>query len=69
MTQTKQLNILEYFKNGQHKLLVATSVAEEGLDIQKCNLIIRYNYVTNEIAMVQSRGKTIVNKPMQLRDQ
>ena len=57
MTQTKQLDILDYFKKGEHKLLVATSVAEEGLDIQKCNLIIRYNYVTNEIAMVQSRGK------------
>ncbi|ESO82722.1 hypothetical protein LOTGIDRAFT_211354 [Lottia gigantea] len=57
MTKNRQLEVLECFKEGSGKLIIATSVAEEGLDIQKCNLVIRYDHVTNEIAMVQSRGR------------
>lgn len=56
MTKVAQDDALKYFREGRHKLIVATSVAEEGLDISKCNLVIRYDHVTNEIAMVQSRG-------------
>lgn len=57
MTKRRQKDALHYFKGGQHKLLVATSVAEEGLDITQCKLVIRYEYVTNEIVRVQSRGR------------
>jgi len=56
MTKSGQKNVLEYFKGGRHRLIVATSVAEEGLDIAKCNLVIRYEYVANEIVRLQSRG-------------
>jgi ERCC4-related helicase len=61
MTKNDQDNTLKYFRDGKHKLIIATSVAEEGLDIQKCNLVIRYDHVTNEIAMVQARGNVMVS--------
>jgi len=56
MTSRVVEEVLQYFKGGEHKILIATSVAEEGLDIQKCNYVIRYLHVTNDIARIQSRG-------------
>ena len=56
MTKYDQDDILKLFKTGGHKIIIATSVVEEGIDIQTCNLVIKYDHVTNEIAMVQGRG-------------
>lgn len=56
MTSVQQDDVLKYFRNGEHKVIIATSVAEEGLDVQKCNIVIRYEHVTNSIARVQTRG-------------
>jgi len=39
-----------------YNLLVATDVAQEGLDMPTCNFVIRYNFVSNEIGSVQSKG-------------
>lgn len=45
--------MLSKFATGKVNLLIATTVAEEGLDIPACNFVIRYGLVTNEIAMIQ----------------
>ncbi|XP_067405457.1 interferon-induced helicase C domain-containing protein 1 isoform X2 [Emydura macquarii macquarii] len=57
MTQNEQREIISKFRAGKVNLLIATTVAEEGLDIKECNIVIRYGLVTNEIAMVQARGR------------
>nr|XP_054492653.1 interferon-induced helicase C domain-containing protein 1 isoform X1 [Agelaius phoeniceus] len=57
MTQNEQREIIDKFRCGNVNLLIATTVAEEGLDIKECNIVIRYGLVTNEIAMVQARGR------------
>ncbi len=57
ITKNQQVDALKQFENGARKILIATSVIEEGLDITHCNMVIRYAYVTNEISMVQTQGK------------
>ncbi|XP_054642059.1 interferon-induced helicase C domain-containing protein 1 isoform X2 [Dunckerocampus dactyliophorus] len=57
MTAAEQKDVLSKFHIGAVNLLIATSVAEEGLDIPECNFVICYGLVTNEIAMIQARGR------------
>ncbi|XP_063815488.1 ATP-dependent RNA helicase DHX58 isoform X2 [Pseudophryne corroboree] len=57
MTQNQQQEVIEKFRQGALNLLISTSVAEEGLDIPECNVVVRYSLMTNEIAMVQARGR------------
>ena len=57
MTQVEQEEVMESFRNGECNVLVATSVAEEGLDVPACNLVIRFQHVSNEIARTQTQGR------------
>ncbi|KAK3943840.1 hypothetical protein QBC46DRAFT_351128 [Diplogelasinospora grovesii] len=45
------------FKRGELNCIFATSVAEEGLDIPDCNIIIRFDLYDTLIQYIQSRGR------------
>eukprot|EP00731_Ephydatia_muelleri_P033847 Em0039g33a len=57
MTDPEKEEALAGFREGRYNILVATSVLEEGIDVPACNLVIRYEHVTNEIAKVQAEGR------------
>ena len=57
MSKAVQDKAIKTFHEGSCNLLVATSVLEEGIDIPACNLVIRYQKVTSEIAKVQTQGR------------
>jgi len=58
MTQEQQHETLERLRNGELKVLVATSIAEEGLDIPEVDHVIFYEPVPSEIRYIQRRGRT-----------
>jgi len=58
MNQKEQAQLVEEFREGKYNVLVATSVAEEGLDIPSCDLVIFYEPVPSEIRYIQRRGRT-----------
>ena len=57
-SQKQQKEILEKFRAGEFKILVATSVAEEGLDIPKVDKVIFFEPVPSAIRAIQRRGRT-----------
>ena len=57
MTKAVQNSNVTSLRRGETNLLVTTSILEEGMDIPKCNLVIRYQHVSNEIARMQVEGR------------
>lgn len=57
-SQDKQIEILHKFREDSINILIATSVAEEGLDIPNVDAIIFYEPVPSEIRLIQRRGRT-----------
>lgn len=58
MKQDEQSSVLDSFRNGEFDVLVATSIAEEGLDIPEVDLVIFYEPIPSEIRYIQRRGRT-----------
>ncbi len=58
LKQKQQVEIIKKFRNGEYNVLVATSVAEEGLDIPATDMVIFYEPVPSEIRSIQRRGRT-----------
>ncbi|KAB2045163.1 hypothetical protein ES319_D01G141200v1 [Gossypium barbadense] len=56
-TRKKQNEIVEEFRKGMVNIIVATSILEEGLDVQACNLIIRFDPSPTVCSFIQSRGR------------
>jgi superfamily II DNA/RNA helicase len=58
MKQEEQNSILKSFREGEFSVLVATSIAEEGLDIPEVDLVVFYEPIPSEIRHIQRRGRT-----------
>lgn len=62
LSQKKQIEILEQFKQGKYNTLVSTNIGEEGLDIAECDVVIFYDIVASEIRLIQRKGRTARHK-------
>jgi Fanconi anemia group M protein len=58
LSQKKQIEMIEQFKDGLYNVLICTSVAEEGLDIPCVDLVVFYEPIPSAIRTIQRRGRT-----------
>jgi len=58
LSQKEQKEILDEFKEGKFNVLVATSIAEQGLDIPQVDTVIFYEPIPSAIRQIQRRGRT-----------
>lgn len=58
MGQKEQSEIIQKFRKGEINTLIATSVAEEGIDIPDVSRVIFYESVPSEIRGIQRKGRT-----------
>jgi hypothetical protein len=57
LARESQDDTLDAFRNGDMNLIISTAVAEEGIDIQACCSVIRWDPPQNMKSWVQSRGR------------
>ena len=58
LSQKRQKELLDQFRSGAYNVLIATSVAEEGLDIPSVDMVIFFEPIPSEIRTIQRRGRT-----------
>ncbi|HZD43194.1 MAG TPA: ERCC4 domain-containing protein, partial [Methanomicrobiales archaeon] len=58
LSQKMQIDILKRFREGEFRVLIATSVGEEGLDVPSTDMVIFYEAVPSEIRSIQRKGRT-----------
>lgn len=57
LTAAERNNTIRKFRSGEHKVIVATNVVEQGMDIAECNLVFRLNYVPSDTGHIQVKGR------------
>ena len=58
LKQKKQIETVQKFREGEYKVLIATRVGEEGLDISEVSHVIFFDNVPSSIRYVQRKGRT-----------
>ncbi len=58
LTQKKQIEMLNDFRENKFNILVSSSVGEEGLDIPQVNLVIFFEPIPSAVRSIQRRGRT-----------
>ncbi len=58
MDQRLQGEMLEMFRAGRFRILVSSSIGEEGLHVPDVDLVVFYEAVPSEIRSIQRRGRT-----------
>jgi len=58
LKKREQIEVVEKFRSGEYRVLLATRVGEEGLDIAEVNDVIFYDNVPSSIRYIQRRGRT-----------
>ncbi|MFX1245790.1 MAG: ERCC4 domain-containing protein [Promethearchaeota archaeon] len=57
LSQKQQIDIVESFKQGDVRILLSTSVGEEGLDVGNCDLVVFYDSVPSVVRAIQRQGR------------
>jgi len=58
MDQQLQTKTLDLFRRGEFRVLVSSSIGEEGLHVPDVDLVVFYEAVPSEIRYIQRRGRT-----------
>lgn len=58
LSQDEQSEIIRNYRDGDIDVLVATCIAEEGLDIPSVDLVVFYEPIPSEIRYIQRKGRT-----------